>query len=162
MVSLCVNLTQNLSPILLLFNCLRKVGFLFYIPFALFISFFFSCLHYYSPYHSRLCVKLNYYKIFIYYFLLINYRIIHTFILLLFILKNFPFLFFHINRSRFRLIYVFCTTFTRGTRRRRRRISVLKTLKTTMEKVSLYDPERDIVVDIYLSSEDILRAQRGK
>lgn len=31
-----------------------------------------------------------------------------------------------------------------------------------MEKVSLYDPEKDIVIDINLSSEDVLRAQQGK
>lgn len=30
-----------------------------------------------------------------------------------------------------------------------------------MEKVSLYDPERDVVVDIRLSPEKFLRAQTG-
>ncbi|XP_012217563.1 uncharacterized protein [Linepithema humile] len=38
-------------------------------------------------------------------------------------------------------------------------ISVLN-FSTKMEKVSLYDPEKDIVIDINLSSEDVLRAQQ--
>lgn len=43
-VSLCVNLTQNLSLISFFCNCLRKVDFLFYIPLAFFIFFLFSFL----------------------------------------------------------------------------------------------------------------------
>lgn len=31
-----------------------------------------------------------------------------------------------------------------------------------MEKVTLYDPEKDIVVDINVSPDDFLRAQQGK